>query len=78
MHTARVSDISEGGANVRGGPALQPGDRGALSVEGFGVALPFSVRSGEADVLHVSFALDEATVASLRTMIGRLTQRPAA
>ena len=77
-HTARVADISEGGANVRGGPALQPGDRGNLRVEGFGVALPFSVRSGEADLLRVSFTLDEATNASLRTMIGRLTQRTAA
>ncbi len=71
--TARISDISQGGTNVRGGPPLPSGTRGELLLDGVGFALPFSIRSTEADTLHLAFELDEATASRFRPALGRLT-----
>jgi methyl-accepting chemotaxis protein len=76
--SARVVDISEGGASIGEGPAMQAGEQGTLRVDGIDLSLPFGVRAGEAGGLHVAFALDEAKVASLRGMIERLARRIAA
>jgi methyl-accepting chemotaxis protein len=77
-HTAKVVDISDGGASIRGAPVMHTGDTGTLGVDGFGIALPFSVREGEAGALHVSFTLDEAKAATLRGIIERTSRQIAA
>jgi methyl-accepting chemotaxis protein len=77
-HAARVVDLSEGGARVRGAPELSPGTRGTLRLDGVAVPLPCVVRGAEGDVLHLAFELDEAAAAALRATIERLTLRQAA
>ena len=71
--TARVTDISEGGANVREGSSLPPGTRGTLHIDGIGFALPSVVRSSEGDTLHLIFELDEGTANKFRPALERLT-----
>ncbi len=77
-HSARLADLSDAGAHLCGGPLLQAGSRGTLSVQGFGSPLPFVVRQSEGDTLRVAFALDEATAAQFRGTAERLTRRRAA
>jgi methyl-accepting chemotaxis protein len=74
-HAGRVADISEGGANVTGAPALRGGDRGTLIVPGVSSPLPFVVRSSDATASHLSFDLDENTRAVLLPFMERLNQR---
>ena len=74
--TARVTDISEGGAAIRGAPSLPIGTRGTLTLEG--IALPFSVHAGEGDALHLAFELDTATAARFASVLQRLAPRRAA
>jgi methyl-accepting chemotaxis protein len=75
---ARVADLSERGAHIRGGPWLPPGTRGTVTIDGVGFALPFNVRAAEGDGLHVAFELDEATAGKFRSMPERLAKRKAA
>jgi methyl-accepting chemotaxis protein len=77
-HTARAGNLSDGGASVEAGPAMQVGDRGVLRLEGFGSGLQFIVRGTGDGILHVAFALDEATATSLHAMLERQGQRLAA
>jgi hypothetical protein len=77
-HTARVIDLSDGGAHVVGGPALAIGSRGTLGLDGAGFALPFRVRSSDGGSLRLEFDLDGATKALFRGMPERLARRPAA
>jgi methyl-accepting chemotaxis protein len=76
--SARVADLSDSGAQVRGAQALPAGSSGSLDIEGVGFALPFSVKQGGGDTLHLAFALDPATAARFGGMPGRLAQRQAA
>jgi methyl-accepting chemotaxis protein len=75
---ARVVDLSEGGARIRGAPDLSPGARGTLRLDGVAVPLPCVVRGTEGDVLHLAFELDEAAAAALRPLLERLALRQAA
>ena len=77
-HSARVADLSEGGARVRDAPALQAGTRGTLSVDGVGFPLVFAVQSSEGKSMSVVFALDAVATASFRGVPERLTQLRAA
>jgi methyl-accepting chemotaxis protein len=77
-HAARVVDISEAGAWIQAGPAMQAGDRGTLRLDGADVSVPFTVRGGEDGNAHLAFAVDAAATASLRTMLERLPRRIAA
>jgi uncharacterized protein YoxC len=77
-HTARVIDLSDGGAHVVGGPGLAIGSRGTLGLEGAGFALPFSVRSSDGGSLRLEFALDAATAALFHGVPERLARRRAA
>jgi hypothetical protein len=77
-HVARVSDISEGGAHVRGAPDLPVGTPGILRVEGVDVPLPCVVRAASADGLNLAFALDGAAAATFRPVVVRLTAGPVA
>jgi methyl-accepting chemotaxis protein len=76
--TARITDISQGGANVSGGPTLQTGTRGMLQPDDAGFALPFNVRYSDADALHLAFDLDEATAAKFGLVLERLSVSRAA
>jgi methyl-accepting chemotaxis protein len=77
-YPARVSDISEGGASVRGGPSPPLGTRATLHIDGVSVGLPCTVRGSEDDLLRLSFELDEATTAKFRPFVERLAQGRAA
>jgi methyl-accepting chemotaxis protein len=76
--TARVTDLSPGGACIADGPDLQADARGTLDLPGVGFALPFRVRKIDSNVLHVTFELDEATTVAFRPIPERLAQRRAA
>ena len=73
-----VSDLSEGGAMVRGAPDAAAGMAGTLRLEGLGGALPCTVRTREADSLHLAFELDAGMTRALRVLLARLETRLAA
>jgi methyl-accepting chemotaxis protein len=77
-YTARVIDMSSGGAQVSGGPELTVGSRGTLSVDGVGFPLPFSVKASGGGSLRLEFALDAAAAASFQSVTERLGRRRAA
>jgi methyl-accepting chemotaxis protein len=54
---ARLADISEGGAWVKGVPELGVGETGSMSIQGFELHLPFTVRSRGPEAIHVEFDL---------------------
>jgi methyl-accepting chemotaxis protein len=74
-YDARVADLSDTGAHLRGAPVLRPGVRGSLDIDGVGFSLPITVRFGEADSLRLSFELDGATAVRFRGTPERLAQR---
>jgi methyl-accepting chemotaxis protein len=76
--TARVTDLSGGGASVRGGPSLHLGARAALHLDGVGFELSCTVRNCENETLNLAFELDEATAARFRPIVERLALRRAA
>jgi hypothetical protein len=73
----RVSDISIGGACVRGAPDIGLGARGVLRLGGV-PPLPCRVRASEEDGLHLAFELDHAAEAALNSLLDRLTLPAAA
>ena len=75
---ARVSDLSEGGARVGGAASVPAGTTGTLSLDGLGVALPFTVRDADGDMLGVAFALDDSAAGALRSVLDRVAVRAAA
>jgi methyl-accepting chemotaxis protein len=77
-HTARLVDLSEGGARLVGGPTLQTGTRGMLRLDGFPNPLGFSVIGTDGDALRLGFALDEATATAFHGVPERLAQQHAA
>jgi hypothetical protein len=74
-HSARVVDLANGSAAVRGAPALQAGTRGTPSVDGVGFPLDFAARSSDGELLHVAFDPGAAATASFRGVPERLAQR---
>lgn len=77
-HDARVSDLSEGGAALRDTPALQPGARGTLILNGMRAPLRFVVRSHAEGITHVAFEQDAAAAAALQLILATLSRRHAA
>jgi hypothetical protein len=78
-HGARLSDISEAGACVRGGPSLPVGTSGTLGLDGVGFPVPFSVVACAEGDLHVKFTPDSASSGSLAAAVqGLIQRRPAA
>jgi hypothetical protein len=75
---AKVANLSVHGAFVRGGPHASVGAKGALTIDGLDLALPFSVRATENDTLHLAFELNEASAARVRSVIDRAPVRRAA
>ena len=62
---ARVTDISAGGASVRGGPQVPDGTHGMLHLLDAGLALPCSVRSRDENMLHLMFSADDPAAGEL-------------
>ncbi|HUB14698.1 MAG TPA: methyl-accepting chemotaxis protein [Acetobacteraceae bacterium] len=77
-HTARVTNISGGGASLRDGPALPPNSRGSISIQGIASPLPFVVRGDEGGTLRIAFMLDATAAATLKDMVEHLALRRAA
>jgi methyl-accepting chemotaxis protein len=75
---ARVDDLSEGGASVRGAGEAAVGARGVLLLDGVTVPLPCEVRATDDDGLHLAFALDGSGRMALQAVLERLEERPAA
>jgi len=76
--TARVVDLSEGGASIAEAPAMAPGTSGNLMLDGTGAALPFTARHFEDGVLHIAFRLDDAAAARLQSVLASIQVRHAA
>jgi methyl-accepting chemotaxis protein len=78
-HEARLVDLSEAGAAIRGSASLQAGARGTMDVVGIGASLPFAVRSVDAQGnAHLSFSLDEQRTEQVRAFLARSEPRRAA
>jgi hypothetical protein len=77
-HDARLTNLSDGGASLRGAPTLPVGARGTLTAQSIGFPLAFVVRRNETNTLHVAFELDAATADRFRGVPQRLTERRAA
>ncbi len=76
---ARLADISEAGACVRGVTAPSLGAAGTLDVDGVGFQLPCSVCSIDTHGgVHMAFRLDADTSTRWRAALDRLMQRRAA
>jgi methyl-accepting chemotaxis protein len=78
IHSASLADWSDSGAHIRGGPPVQDGVRGVLDINGVGFPLPFIVKHGGSDALHVVFELDAATAVRFGGMPARMAGRAAA
>jgi PAS domain S-box-containing protein len=74
-HTARIADLSDGGAALTGAPALPAGTHGSLGADAIGTSLPFVVRSVEGELLHIAFELDTAAAARFQGTATRLAAR---
>jgi methyl-accepting chemotaxis protein len=77
-HVARVIDISEGGAAIRGAPSMPSGARAALQIDAVDYALSCVVRDSHDDTVHVAFEPDAAGSAQVKQLLERLGQRRAA
>jgi hypothetical protein len=77
-HAARVTNISEGGAAIRGAPSVPIGSRTALQIDALGYAVPCVVRGSDDDTLRVAFELDATGAAMVQQILGRLGSRRAA
>ncbi|MGA3003926.1 MAG: methyl-accepting chemotaxis protein [Acetobacteraceae bacterium] len=77
-HDARLANLSDLGAEVRGGPNLTAGVRGVLHVQGVNVALPFTVRQSDGDAIRLRFELDTETARTFAGTAERLGRRLAA
>ncbi len=76
--SARLVNLSAGGARVEGGPALGAGAGGTLSINGLDFALPFSVRATDGGGLSLAFALEALQGERVAAFAERLALRRAA
>ncbi len=77
-YRATVVNLSEGGAQVSGGPALLSAIEGTLSMAGADYELPFVVRRSQDGMLGLGFMLDKATQERLDATLEELQKRRAA
>jgi len=77
-HTARVLDLSEGGARLTDAPALPAQTQGTLDLAAVPFPLPFTVRHGRDGTLNLVFTLDAAGAAAFAPMPERLASQRAA
>jgi hypothetical protein len=76
--SARLVNLSAGGARVEGGPPLRAGACGTLSVDGLGFSLPFTVRAAEGGGISLAFALEAGQGERVETFAERMEMRTAA
>jgi methyl-accepting chemotaxis protein len=74
---AVLSDISEGGAWIKGVPDLEIGATGSMQIHGFEPHLPFTVRSKSPDAIHVEFDLGRHSEAYTSWLATALTKQAA-
>lgn len=77
-HAARVTDLSDTGAQVAGGPSMPVGGHGVLTIEGIPLQLPFAVRHSDGDVLNLAFDLDTVTASAFAGIPAGLASQRAA
>jgi chromosome segregation ATPase len=75
---ARLADLSETGACIRGCTKLAAGERGTLELDGIGRPLAFAVVHVESDALHVQFVADAIAAQAVRDFLGQRGSRQAA
>jgi methyl-accepting chemotaxis protein len=73
VHSARVIDLSVGGAAVSDAQALPAGTRGKLEVDRIAMALPFIVRSIDGRLTHLTFELDATGTDGLARMLEQMS-----
>jgi methyl-accepting chemotaxis protein len=78
VQTARLEDLSAGGASVADGPALPVGSRGTLEADRIGTSLPFVVRAAGDGMLHLAFELDARGTERLGQVLDGAVARNAA
>jgi methyl-accepting chemotaxis protein len=72
-YSVRISDLSEGGASIRGGPELSIGTVCVLRLEGVAIPLPCAVRGiGDGGEMHLAFELTAEAAAVLLFTVERL------
>jgi methyl-accepting chemotaxis protein len=76
--TARVADMSEGGACLSGAPAASEGARGTLSLDSVATPIGFLVRRAEHGLLRLRFDADAQTASAVQSILQRHGQRRAA
>jgi len=76
--SARLIDVSEGGAGVRTETEVAPGTTGTLQMDGVGFSLPFTVGGGGGGSLRLVFHLDSTAATNFRSVLERLAVRRAA
>jgi methyl-accepting chemotaxis protein len=76
--TARVVDLSQGGARIEGAGSVPVGSSGTLALDGTETGLPFTVRDNSGGGLGVAFEPGPLAAATLRPVLERLTPRLAA
>ena len=69
--SARVADLSVGGAAIIGAADLAAGTHGIIEVDGIAMSLPFIVLSVDGALTHMNFELDPASASKLEQLLGR-------
>jgi methyl-accepting chemotaxis protein len=72
VQSARVIDLSLGGAAVSDAHPLPAGTRGRLEVDRIAMPLPFIVQSADGMLTHVTFELDASGTAGLARMLEQM------
>jgi methyl-accepting chemotaxis protein len=76
--SARILDLSEGGARLQTNEAIVAGTSGTLHLDGVSSPMPFVVRGAGGGQLSVAFQLDETAKSSWRAILARMSLRRAA
>lgn len=72
--SARITNLSSGGAMIVGALASSAGARGSLGAAGFVKPVPFIVKAHKHGRLHVKFELSAAEEAAMDTRVAALTR----
>ncbi|WP_353861408.1 cache domain-containing protein [Azospirillum formosense] len=71
--SGQLTNLSEGGATIRGLDRTQVGSRGVLTIPGCTVSIPFAVLGGKEQDLHVRFELTPDVADRFAADVQRLT-----
>nr|WP_294512499.1 methyl-accepting chemotaxis protein [uncultured Rhodopila sp.] len=76
--SARIREISEGGARLTGTAGLSAGGRATLRIDGLSAQIGLTIVGTEGDDLRVSFEPDEAARLGIRALVERTAFKSAA